>query len=117
MIQKNFLSVVFCFCALAAFSQENQKLPVVNDSVSLFAIYPKNGEQINAESIKKFRFISDSLKRINPQFKLSSDSLLVITPKNLNGSLIVVKPDSSSHYYLRNFYPKTRKENAKIPFK
>lgn len=117
MIQKLFFVTLFFFCALAAFSQENQKNVIANDSASLFIIHSKKERPVNPDSIEKQPFFPDSFRQKIPAFKFSTDNLPIVTPKHLDGSLIVVKPDSVEHHYIKNFHPTHKKQALKFPAK
>ncbi len=117
MIQKLFFVTLFFFCALGAFSQENQKNVIAKDSASLFIIHSKKERHVKPDSIEKQPFFPDSFRQKIPPFKFSTDSLPIITPKHLDGSLIVVKPDSVEHHYIKNFHPTHKKQTLKFPVK
>ena len=117
MVQKLFFVTLFFFCALGVFSQENQKNVIANDSASVFIIHSKKEHRVNPDSIEKQPLFHDSLRQKTPEYKFSTDNLLIITPKHLDGSLIVVKPDSVEHHYIKNFHPTHKKQTLKFPAK
>lgn len=117
MIQKLLLAPLFFLCALAAFSQENPQNIITSDSVLLFTIHPKKENHVNPDVKEKHPLFSDSVRRKIALLPFSTDSLPVVTPKHLDGSLIVVRPDSSAHYFIQNVYPKVKKGALQAPSK
>lgn len=102
---------IFFFAVIGTYAQERKLLPFPSDSLKSFPPlehrkidtlrYYKPGDTIPNQLWENY--LKSKKDNKNKSFAAPVDNMPIIVPPEHSFSLIIVKPDSTVHYHIRNF--------------